>query len=77
MALLQGLEQTVQSQDLKSWDPALAVALAGLAWRGYTHKNIARHVDEREVLLRKQKIAETLGELDIVQAVRLTTPQTS
>lgn len=75
--LLQSLEHTVAAQSLKSWDPALAVALAGLSWRCYTHKNAIRIVDEREIQLRKSRIAETLSELDIVQAARLTSPQTA
>lgn len=75
--LLQSLEQIVAAQSLKSWDPVLAVALAGLSWRCYTHKNVIRIVDEREIQLRKSRIAETLSELDIVQAARLTSPQTA
>lgn len=74
-ALIPTLERMVEAQSLTSWEPSLATALASLSWRGYSHRNAARHLDEREIILRTTRIAETLSALDIVQAVRLTSPQ--
>jgi type VI secretion system protein VasJ len=74
-ALIPALEQMVADQALTSWEPPLATALAALSWRGYSHRNAGRHLEERDIVLRKGRIAETLSALDIVQAVRLTSPQ--
>lgn len=74
-ALLPALERMVEEQALADWEPPLATALAALSWRGYSHRNAVRHLEERDIVLRKVRIAETLSSLDIVQAVRLTSPQ--
>ncbi|WP_162894648.1 type VI secretion system protein TssA [Rhizobium terrae] len=74
-ALIPALERMVEEQALALWEPPLAAALAALSWRGYSHRNAVRHLEEREIVLRKARIAETLSALDIVQAVRLTSPQ--
>lgn len=74
-ALIPALERMVEEQALASWEPPLASAVAALSWRAYSHRNAARHLDEREIILRKARVTETLSTLDIVQAVRLTSPQ--
>ncbi|MGX5851227.1 type VI secretion system protein TssA [Mesorhizobium sp. PL10] len=71
LALIASLRQTAEERALDVWEPQLAVALASLSWRSFTHKNASRFLDEREALERKAKVMATLAELDIVAAARL------
>lgn len=74
-ALLENLRQTVERRSLAKWEPKLAVALASLSWRSFTHKNAKRVVDERETLENKARIMMVLAELDMVSAAKLTSSQ--
>ncbi|MDL2408869.1 type VI secretion system protein TssA [Rhizobium calliandrae] len=74
-ALIPILERMAEDQALATWEPPLASALAALSWRGYSHHSAIHHMEEREIVLRKARIGATLSALDIVQAVRLTSPE--
>jgi type VI secretion system protein VasJ len=74
-SLLAGLRQTAQQRALDVWEPQLAVALASLSWRGLTHKNAKRFIDEQEGLEQRARVMATLAELDMVMAARLSSIQ--
>nr|WP_246746040.1 type VI secretion system protein TssA [Ciceribacter sp. L1K22] len=72
LALVQSLEKLAENQGLARWEPALSVKLLVLAWQCHAHKNAVRVIGEQAAQQGKNRLAEQLSSLDIVQAVRLT-----
>ncbi len=74
IALVDGLALVVEQQMLDRWEPKLAARLAGLAWQTVTHKNAKKFIDERDILIRRNRIMGQLAQLDIVMAAEYSQP---
>lgn len=70
-ALVDSLWRTEEARALSSWEPRLSTAIANLAWRGLTHRNVRQILSEKEMIERKARILATLSELDMPMAAQL------